>query len=64
MSETGGMRRLPVDRNDVVGLVGLLLLGWGLWLWWPPASLMVVGGLLVGLSLFGAITRVILARRR
>jgi hypothetical protein len=48
-----------VDGNDLLGLVGLLLLGAGLWLWWPPAALMVCGGVLVGLSVMGAVARTI-----
>lgn len=43
-----------MDANDVVGLVGLALLGAGLWLWWPPAALCVVGGILVLLALLRA----------
>lgn len=38
---------MPVDLNDLVFLVGLGILGAGLWLWWPPASLMITGGILV-----------------
>ena len=49
--------KLPVDVNDLVAAVGLVLLGAGLWLWWPPAALMVVGGLLVVLALIRAVRR-------
>jgi len=45
------------DLNDLVALVGLLLLGAGLWLISPALALMVVGGLLVLLALIRAVRR-------
>lgn len=42
------------DVNDALAGAGLLLLGAGLWLYWPPLALMVVGGLLLGLALVRA----------
>jgi hypothetical protein len=42
------------DRYDLLGLLGIGLLGAGLWLWWPAGALMVVGGLLLGLAILGA----------
>ncbi len=50
------MRRL--NARDVIGGMGLGLLGAGLWLWWPPAALMVTGGILVLVALgSGLLTR-------
>lgn len=46
-----------VDRTDVLVLVGLALLGAGLWLYWPPLALMVIGGLLLAIGLAGAVWR-------
>ena len=43
-----------VGATDVMALVGLGLLGAGLWMVWPPLALMVVGGLLLALGLAGA----------
>lgn len=43
-----------MDANDLVGLAGLLLLGVGLWLWWPPVAFMVVGGLLAVVAVLRA----------
>lgn len=42
-------------ERDLVGLVGLGLLGAGLWWWWPPAALMVVGVLLLLAALVGTV---------
>lgn len=38
----------------MVALVGMVLLGAGLWWWWPPAALMGIGGLLVAMAWGGA----------
>lgn len=46
---------MRLDASDGVGLAGLFFLGIGLWLWWPPAALMVTGGLLVGHYLLGEV---------
>ena len=43
------------NARDVMGLAGLGLLGAGLWLWWPPAALMICGGILLGLAVGSAI---------
>lgn len=42
------------DGRDALWAVGILLLGVGLWLWWPPAALMGIGGLLVVIGTMGA----------
>lgn len=39
-----------VDLYDGIALVGLILLGVGLWLIWPPLGLVVPGALLLGLG--------------
>jgi hypothetical protein len=39
---------------DLLAGIGLLALGCGLWLWWPPAALMVTGALLLLLATLGA----------
>lgn len=46
----------PPNLWDVLGFVGLLLLSLGLWLVYPPASLIATGLLLMVLSLWGALT--------
>lgn len=43
--------------RDVVGLVGLVLLGAGIWMWWPPAALMICGGLLLAVALVSSLLR-------
>lgn len=46
-----------IDGGDVLGVVGLAMLGVGLWLWWPAASLMVCGGILLCVALASAVVR-------
>jgi len=50
-------RRAIIDGGDVLGLVGLVLLAAGLWLWWPPAALIVTGSILLGVAVVGALVR-------
>lgn len=44
---------LGIDRRDVLGLIGLILLGVGLGLVWLPAGLFVPGAIMVGVAIFG-----------
>lgn len=46
-----------IGGNDWLAVLGWLLLGWGLWLWWPPAALMVCGGVLLAVALASALVR-------
>jgi hypothetical protein len=39
---------------DLLVIAGMAALGAGLWLWWPPAALMVCGVLLLAMGVFGA----------
>ena len=39
--------------KEIVALLGLALLGAGLWLWWPPAALVVVGLVLLAGGIVG-----------
>lgn len=43
--------------NDVIGVLGLAGIGAGLWMWWPPAALMVVGALLLAIAVASAVIR-------
>lgn len=43
--------------NDVISLVGLVMMGIGLWMWSPAAALTVCGGLLVVLAVVGEARR-------
>lgn len=46
------------DRlRDATGLVGVGLLGYGAWLWWPPAGFMMAGALMVALAVAGTVLR-------
>lgn len=42
-----------IDGNDVLAVVGIALLGVGLWWVYPPVALIVVGSLLVKLAIWG-----------
>lgn len=46
--------------RDTAGLIGLVLIGTGLWLVYPPAALITVGALLFGAAAAGTV----LATRR
>lgn len=46
-----------LDLYDLIALVGLALVGVGVWWISPAASLITVGGLLLGVSLIGALRR-------
>lgn len=43
-----------VDVRDAVLALGLLLVGGGLWMVWPPAALFVPGAVLVYVAIWGA----------
>jgi len=45
---------MSIDLFDVLALIGIVLLGVGLWLVAPALSLTVVGALLVAAGWFGA----------
>lgn len=45
--------KAAVDVRDCIALIGLCMLGGGLYLIWPPAALAVPGGILVWVSLRG-----------
>ncbi len=40
---------------NTAAIGGLLILGAGAWLWYPPAALFVVGGLLFALGVWGTL---------
>jgi hypothetical protein len=40
------------DARDVLALIGLALLGYGLWLVYPPAAFIVPGAALFGIAVF------------
>lgn len=42
-----------IDRRDVVGIIGLSLLGIGLALINIPAALIVTGAIIIGVAIFG-----------
>ena len=46
-----------MELADVVGILGLLLLAVGLWMYWPPLALIVPGAILTGLALFLIVSR-------
>ncbi len=52
-----------MDRFDVIALVGLLMLGVGLWLASPALALAVVGALLIAFGVLGASRRRVPAKR-
>jgi hypothetical protein len=55
----GYMRRVraswPLDLLDVIALVGLLLVGFGLYVVWEPLAAVVVGVLLIVYAFYAAI---------
>lgn len=46
-----------MELADVIGILGLLLLAVGLWMYWPPLALIVSGAILTGLALFLVVAR-------
>lgn len=49
-------RAVAVDAaRAVLALLGVGFLGYGAWLAWPPAGWMVVGSLLLGAAVVGAL---------
>lgn len=44
-------RRIPTDGQELLGLTILIA---GLWIWWRPAALIVLGALLVASALLKA----------
>lgn len=45
---------MNLDLRDIAGLVGIGLIAGGLWLVFPPASLVVTGALLLGGAVLSA----------
>lgn len=41
--------------RDAVALAGTGLIGYGAWLWWPPAGFMAAGALMVVVWLVGTL---------
>ena len=41
--------------NDILGIIGLLLVGTGVWQWSWPAALIVIGVILIITAIFGAV---------
>ena len=41
--------------RDAVALVGTGLIGYGAWLWWPPAGFIATGSLMVAVWLVGTL---------
>jgi Co/Zn/Cd efflux system component len=41
--------------NDIIGVIGLLLVGIGVWQWSWPAALIVIGVVLIITAIFGAL---------
>lgn len=39
--------------RELVGIIGLALLGWGLWLAWPPLCPIAIGSLVLLFSVVG-----------
>ena len=46
-----------VGLNDLLAMAGAALLGAGLWMWWQPAALMVIGGLMLAVAFGSALMR-------
>lgn len=42
------------DAKDIMAVAGTASIGWGLWQVYPPAALVVVGVILLGLSVAAA----------
>lgn len=42
-----------MNRNDAVSLIGLVMMGTGLWILSPAAALTVVGAVLLGIGVVG-----------
>ncbi len=49
----------PLNRKSLycntAAIGGLFILGVGVWLWYPPAALFVVGGLVCALGVWGTL---------
>lgn len=41
--------------RDAVAIVGTGMIGYGAWLWWPPAGFMLPGALLVAIWVVGTL---------
>ena len=46
-----------IDGNDALIVLGFGLLGYGLWLVWEPLTPLVLGALMLGIGLIGAIRK-------
>ncbi|QPM89372.1 hypothetical protein [Pseudooceanicola algae] len=42
-----------IDRRDIVGLIGVGLIGYGSWLVYEPAGFLTAGAVLAGVAIFG-----------
>lgn len=52
--ETGKIKLSDwIDRRDLVGLGGVILLGVGFWIVWQPLGLIVPGMVLSAVAIFG-----------
>lgn len=40
--------------DDVIGIIGLVGLGYGAWLAWPPAGFMVIGAIMLAYAVASA----------
>lgn len=47
--------KVPIDKTDIILLVGLFILGGGLWLYDPKLALCVVGGIVTAMALWSAL---------
>ena len=53
-----------IERLDVIAILGLVLLAAGLWWFWPPLALIVIGALLLILALAGLINRAVEGKQK
>ena len=53
-----------IDSNDLAAFIGLILLGIGLYLAWPPLAFIVVGLVLLIVGILGAIDARIKAKQQ
>jgi hypothetical protein len=58
MSEKPATRRRFIDLGDILGLIGVVAITYGVWLIFQPAAFIVGGACLLGLSVGMAIIKV------